>query len=55
MPVLVDPVAACNIELRSIPEFDAADEPVKALDNSEFTDDTEPIEFHPRKSSQCVI
>ena len=44
MPVPVDPVAACSIELRSIPEPDAADEPVNAPDNNEFSDDTELIQ-----------
>ena len=41
MPALVAPVAACNNELRSIPEPDVDDELVNALDKSEFSDDTE--------------
>lgn len=44
MPRLVAPVAACNKELRSIPEPDVDDELVNALDNSEFNDDTELIQ-----------
>jgi hypothetical protein len=39
MPELVAPVAACSIELRSIPEPDV--EPANALDSNEFSDDTE--------------
>jgi hypothetical protein len=44
MPELVAPVAACSSELRSIPESDVEDELVNALDNSEFSDDTDPIQ-----------
>jgi hypothetical protein len=41
MPALVAPVAACNSELRSMPELTPDEETPKALDNSEFSDDTE--------------
>jgi hypothetical protein len=41
MPALVAPVAACNNELRSIPELELDEEPPNALDNSEFSDDME--------------
>ena len=44
MPGLVAPVAPCNNELRSIPEPDVDEGLVDALDNREFSDDTELIQ-----------
>lgn len=55
MPGLVAPVAACNKALRSIPEPDADCEPVKALDSSEFNDDTELIEWPPKIYSMRYV
>jgi hypothetical protein len=46
MPALVAPVAVCNNELRLIPELEVEDAP-NALDNSEFSEDTELMERVP--------
>jgi len=41
IPGLAAPLAACSNELRSIPEADVDEEAPNALDNNEFSDDTE--------------
>jgi hypothetical protein len=49
MPVLLDPVAAWSNELRSMPEVLLAEEPAKALESSELSDDTELMTGRPRE------
>lgn len=52
MPELLDPVAACSNELKSMPELE--EEP-DALDNNEFSEDTELMESGPWMPRQFVM
>jgi hypothetical protein len=52
MPEFAAPVAACNNELRSIPEPDVDDGAPNAPDNTEFSDEIEPMQGSPQKPNQ---